>query len=63
MIAHQKLIKDQMEKEDILKMYPDAKFILQKSKRRYFYFLGNKTEKKYYKSKIEEYIKEYPKRS
>jgi hypothetical protein len=50
-------------KEEILKMFPDAKFIPQKSKRRYFYFLGNKTEKKYYKSKIQEYIKEYPKRT
>ena len=50
-------------KEEILKIFPDAKFIAQKSKRRYFYFLGNKTEKKYYKSKIQEYIKEYPKRS
>ena len=49
-------------KADILQKYPDAKFVPQASKKRYFYFLGNKKEKKYYRSKIEEYIKPYPKR-
>ena len=49
-------------KEDILRCFPDAKFVPQTSKKRYFYFLGNKKEKKYYKSKIEEFIKPYPKR-
>ena len=46
----------------ILQKYPDAKFVPQASKKRYFYFLGNKKEKKYYRSKIEEYLKPYPKR-
>ena len=49
-------------KEEILKYFPDAKFVPQTSKKRYFYFLGNKTDKKYYKSKIQEFIKPYPKR-
>ena len=49
-------------KEDILRCFPDAKFVPQTSKKRYFYFLGNKKEKKYFKSKIEEFIKPYPKR-
>jgi hypothetical protein len=49
-------------KEEILKIYPDAEFIPQTSKRRYFYFLGNKTERKYHRKQIEEQIKPYPKR-
>ena len=49
-------------KEDILKIYPDAEFVPQASKKRYFYFLGSKTERKYYKKQIESYIKPYPKR-
>jgi len=49
-------------KEEILKTYPDAEFVPQASKKRYFYFLGNKKEKQYYKSKIAEFIKPYPKR-
>jgi hypothetical protein len=50
-------------KAEILSKWPDAKFIPQKSKKRYFYFLGSKREKKYYKKQIEQYIKPYPKRS
>tara|TARA_Y100000768_G_scaffold256517_1_gene195018 strand:- start:344 stop:1093 length:750 start_codon:yes stop_codon:yes gene_type:complete len=50
-------------KEEILKIWPNAEFIPQASKRRYFYFLGNKTEKKYYKKQIENQIKPYPKRN
>lgn len=49
-------------KADILNKWPDAKFVPQKSKKRYFYFLGNKSEKKYYKKQIENFIKPYPKR-
>ena len=49
-------------KSDILKVFPDAEFVPQKSKRRYFFFKGNKKEKKYYRSKIEPFIKDYPKR-
>ena len=50
-------------KEDILKLYPDAKFVKQKAKARYFYFRGTKKEKKYYSKQIEEFIKPYPKRN
>jgi len=49
-------------KADVLQMYPDAEFVKQKAKKRYFYFRGNKKEKKYYLSKIKEFIKPYPKR-
>ena len=49
-------------KADILAKWPDAKFVPQKSKKRYFYFLGNKKQKKYYKKQIEQFIKPYPKR-
>ena len=49
-------------KEEILKAWPAAEFVPQASKRRYFYFLGNKQERKYYKKQIETQIKPYPKR-
>ena len=49
-------------KADILAKWPDAIFVPQKAKRRYFYFLGNKKEKKNYRSKIAQFIKPYPKR-
>ena len=49
-------------KEDILKHFPDAEFIPQTSKKRYFYFLGNKTERKHHKKQIQSFIKPYPKR-
>ncbi len=48
--------------EEILKRFPDAEFVPQASKGRYFYFLGNKKEKQHYKNKIAEFIKPYPKR-
>ncbi len=48
--------------EEILKLYPDVKKIKQRSKHRYFYFTGSKTNKRYYKRKIEHLIKPYPKR-
>lgn len=47
-------------KEAILKLYPTAKFIKQKSKHRYFLFVG-KNKHKHQKS-IEHLIKPYPKR-
>ena len=49
-------------KEDILKVCPDAKFIKQKAKDRYFYFRGSKKQKKENLSKIQHLIKPYPKR-
>ena len=50
-------------KADILKAFPDAEFVPQKSKKRYFFFRGNKKERNYFKSKIEKFIKPYPKRT
>ena len=35
--------------EEILKRFPDAEFVPQASKGRYFYFLGTKKDKKHYK--------------
>jgi uncharacterized membrane-anchored protein len=49
-------------KEDILKAYPQAEFVTQYNKHRYFYFRGSKSNKKYLKSQIEDLIKPYPKR-
>ena len=49
-------------KADILAKWPNAKFVPQKAKKRYFYFLGNKKERKYHKKQIEQFIKPYPKR-
>jgi hypothetical protein len=51
-----------MKKSVILEHYPEATFVKQKAKERYFYFLGSRKEKKYYKSKIQDQIKPYPKR-
>jgi len=48
--------------EDVLSVFPDAKKVEQRSKHRYFLFRGTKSEKRYYKSKIEHLIKPYPKR-
>jgi len=50
-------------KEEILKYYPDAEFVPQYNKHRYFYFLGSKKNKKFLKKQIEHLIKPYPKRS
>ena len=50
-------------KEDILTRYPDAEFIPQTSKKRYFYFLGNKGEKRHHRKQIENQIRDYPKRA
>jgi hypothetical protein len=51
-----------MKKEVILEHYPLAKFIKHKAKSRYFYFLGTKKEREYYKGFIADQIKPYPKR-
>lgn len=50
-------------KQDILAQFPDAKFIKQKSKDRYFYFRGDKRTRKKNRKAIEHLIKPYPKRS
>ncbi|HUM41638.1 MAG TPA: hypothetical protein PKI14_01655 [Fervidobacterium sp.] len=50
-------------KEDILKKYPDVLFVKQKSKGRYFYFKGNKYEKRDLEAAITPLIKPYPKRN
>lgn len=52
-----------MRKADILKECPDAKFIKQKSKDRYFYFRGDKKTKRKNLKAIEHLIKPYPKRT
>jgi len=49
-----------IKKEEILKHYPDAKFLTQFRKSRYFYFIGNKKENEFFKSKINHLIKPYP---
>jgi hypothetical protein len=50
-------------KEDILKAFPDAEFVPQYNKHRYFYFRGSKTNKKYLKKQLTHLIKPYPKRA
>jgi len=52
-----------MKKEVILEKYPDAKFINQYRKRRYFYFMNNKTKNKEYFNNIKHLILPYPKRN
>jgi hypothetical protein len=49
-------------KADILARYPDAKFIKQKSKHRYFYFNCDKRKKKQYIKNIQHLIVPYKKR-
>lgn len=51
-----------MKKDVILKKYPNAIFIPQYRKRRYFYFIGNKSENKFLKKQIDHLIIPYPKR-
>lgn len=52
-----------MKKDEILKVYPDAIFVPQKRKQRYFYFIGSKTEKNINKNKIKHLLLPYPKRN
>lgn len=51
-----------MKQAEILKVHPDAKFITQKSKARYFYFRGDKRERRDNRRKVQDMIKPYPKR-
>jgi len=48
--------------EVVLKHYPNATFIKEYRKRRYFYFIGSKTEKQKYQKVISSEFKEYPKK-
>lgn len=50
------------DKEKIKAIHPDAKFIKQKSKSRYFYFRCDRRQKKKYVAAIKDLIKPYPKR-
>ena len=50
-------------KEDILAMFPDAVFVPQYNKHRYFYYRGSKSNKKFLRKQVEHMIKPYPKRS
>ena len=50
-------------KEEILKYFPDAELFPKQAKKRYFYFRGNKSEKKYHRKQLENQIKPYPKRT
>jgi hypothetical protein len=50
-------------KEEILKIWPDAKFVKQKSKCRYFAFRGSKKAQKNHLKAIHGLIKPYPKRN
>lgn len=49
-------------KEEIKKLIPDVQIIKQKSKGRYFYFRGDKRERRELRKAILPLIKEYPKR-
>lgn len=50
-------------KKEILEQRPDAKFVKQKSKDRYFLFRGNKRTQRKHKSALSAHIKPYPKRA
>lgn len=52
-----------IKKEVILEKYPDAIFLPQYRKRRYFYFIGNKHENKKYLNSIAHLKLPYPKRN
>jgi group I intron endonuclease len=51
-----------MKKEEILKHYPNAVFIPQYRKRRYFYFFDTKKENELYYNSIKHLLMPYPKR-
>jgi len=51
-----------MKKEEILKLHPDAIYVPQYRKRRYFYFMDTKQNNKKYYEAIKDIIQEYPKR-
>ena len=52
-----------MKKEEILKIYPNAIFVPQYRKERYFYFMGNKNENKKFLNAIKHIILPYNKRN
>ena len=52
-----------MKKDEILKRHPNAKFVPQYRKRRYFYFIGDKRENRKYFNSIKNLILPYPKRN
>lgn len=51
-----------MNREEILRRYPDAKYVEQNAKGRYFYFRGDKRTRRQNRATIQHLIKEYPKR-
>lgn len=51
-----------IKKDIILQKYPDAIFVNQHRKRRYFYFMGSKNENKIFLKNIQHLIQKYPKR-
>lgn len=50
-------------REDVLKRFPQAKFIQQNAKGRYFYFRGDKRERRENYRAIQHLVKKYPKRT
>ena len=50
------------DKQKILALHPEAKFVKQKSKGRYFYFRGNKKTRRKHTDAIRDLLKPYPKR-
>jgi hypothetical protein len=50
-------------KDVILLAFPDAEFVPQYNKHRYFYFRGSKSNRKFLRKSIQHIIKPYPKRS
>lgn len=52
-----------MRREEILKYYPNAIFVPQYRKQRYFYFIGNKNENKLYFNSIKNILLPYPKKN
>jgi group I intron endonuclease len=51
-----------MKKNEILKIYPNAQFVNQYRKRRYFFFIDNKIRNNEYYNAIKQFILPYPKR-
>jgi group I intron endonuclease len=52
-----------MKKDEILKHYPNAIFLPQYRKKRYFYFMDNKQQNQVYYNSIKHLIQPYPKRN
>lgn len=65
-LRHSRSIRNEfgtIKKDVILKKYPDAIFVPQYRKRRYFYFIGNKKENKSFFNGIKNFIIPYPKKN